>query len=334
MKNLLGEQLSPRTVVNSIYRFIDEHFIIKQGLVTLTLLSLTFMGTKILGAYGHSIASQWIQDLSNATATNVYLTVERKLDVSPYTTTLKNFGDKDLLQEYQDLDKQIELETYAKQKGLSVFAQHILVENVQRRRFKYELQIALNNLKGSEFNRKRLLEQVLEVKRRAKTHLRIMEWFYVYYYQSISVGIISTVIAGVSLFFISKKGWEEVNPYIVNIFLVSSSVTVLFGAFPLVFKIEENIKSNTTSYLAYVTLENRILSYIGTGNFITSYSTGNNLNLRESNSTQELSGNGKLSVLSEVIHYIDNEFGTLNKLNIGFDSTKVPNYRQLYPEQD
>ena len=181
----------------------------------------------------------------------------------------------------------------------------------------------LNN--GTSAEKDRLFDQLQETAIRAKNHIEIAKSFYIWNYQTITLATLTSIVAAISLFFFGKEGWVRANKYVVNVFIVSSGLTIVLGIFPLVFKQEENISNNTKSYLAYIALDNRIRSYIATNQFFTVASVANSNSALGLNNSPVTNTN-KLVDLSNVIHYIDNELATLNNIYVGFDSTKIPNY--------
>lgn len=150
--------------------------------------------------------------------------------------------------------------------------------------------------------KERLISQLNLSRLRAQHHLNVAVYFLSNYYMSLLIRFVSGAVAAVALFFIVKKGWQAVNPYVVTIFITMSAVATAYGAFPGVFHQQENVTENKTLYLRYVALQNEILSYSAT----------------RKNSV------GEPKTASEFIIYLDQEFNRVNNVAIGFDSTKIP----------
>jgi ABC-type multidrug transport system fused ATPase/permease subunit len=150
--------------------------------------------------------------------------------------------------------------------------------------------------------KERLISQLNLARLRAQHHLNVAVYFFSNYYMSLLVTFVSGAVAAVALFFIVKKGWQAVNPYVVTVFITMSTVATAYGAFPGVFRQHENVAENKTLYLRYVALQNEILSYSAT----------------RKNSA------GELKTASQFIIYLDQEFNRVNNLAIGFDATKIP----------
>lgn len=139
-----------------------------------------------------------------------------------------------------------------------------------------------------------------------------MTYFYVRYYTSIAITSSAAIIAAICLIFISKDGLTNANPYVINLFLASSSMGILFGTFPAVFKQEKNVSDNKALYLRYSALEQQILTYLVTGK--------DPINQPDE---QEI---------KNFIYYLDKQMEKINQLAIGFDSTRIPKYQDIYPD--
>ncbi len=83
--------------------------------------------------------------------------------------------------------------------------------------------------------RDRLLQHLKEVERRARSHLNITKAFYIYNYQSIALATLSSIIAAISTFLLSRKGWDNANQILVIIFFISFSTAVIAGTSPALF---------------------------------------------------------------------------------------------------
>jgi hypothetical protein len=172
-----------------------------------------------------------------------------------------------------------------------------------------------NNLKATGVEKQRILEQLQKIQSRQKVTINVVKFFYIEYYIAISMASVSAVIAAICLLLISKVGWEKAKNPTVNIFIVSSAIFILFSTFIVMFKQESNITENKKLYLAYAALEDRIISYLVTNEFLVN---------KGSSESQ------KITKPTQVIQSIDSELATLNNIAIGFDSTKIPNYQELY----
>jgi len=191
-------------------------------------------------------------------------------------------------------------------------AQQVEEFNLERAK---RLKNYFDNLKATEVEKQRILEQIQKIQSRQKVNINVVKFFYIEYYISISMASISAIIAAICLLLISKVGWEKAKNPTVNIFIVSSAIFTLFSTFIFMFKQESNITDNKKLYLAYAALEDRITSYLVTNEFFVN---------KGSSESQ------KITKPTQVIQSIDSELATLNNIAIGFDSTKIPNYQELY----
>jgi hypothetical protein len=156
--------------------------------------------------------------------------------------------------------------------------------------------------------RTRLMRQLTEIRRRAKHHLSVMEFFYTRYYMAITLFSVIGAIAALLLSFIVAKGWKDSSTYLITAFVVMTGTAAFYKALPSEFRQEQNIADNKTLYLQYVSLENELMSYLATGEDL----------------------NEKPAPPAHAIHYLDGRLKELNNLAIGFDYTKVPDYSATF----
>lgn len=161
---------------------------------------------------------------------------------------------------------------------------------------------------ASESERARLLDQIKTIRGRAIHHFSVMKFFYSRYYMAISVVLVSSVITAIALLFITRAGWDNASPYVITVFITAAALTAYFGAFPPVFQQSQNIADNKKLYLQYIGLHDEVMSFL---------SLQQNLN-------------GEAKTASEFIHYVDKQLIQLNTFAIGFDNTKVPNYKGTF----
>jgi hypothetical protein len=165
-----------------------------------------------------------------------------------------------------------------------------------------------SDFKASDSEKNRLLEQVRTIRGRALHHFTVMKYFYSRYYMAISVVLISGILGAVALLFITKHGWDQANQYVKTVLITAVAITAYFSAFPPVFQQSQNIADNKKLYLQYMALHDEVMSF---------------LPLQENI-------NGEPKKASEFIHYIDKQLVQLNTFAIGFDDTKVPNYKDTF----
>jgi hypothetical protein len=157
----------------------------------------------------------------------------------------------------------------------------------------------------------RMKTQYQEIRGRAVHHLEVMIFFFANYYRAIAMMMILGGIAAIALFFIANKGWSNADGYVINVFIVATALTAYFGAFPSVFKQQDNISDNKRLYLQYVALGNEISSYAATG--------ANYLPNEKANA-------------NDFIHHVDDQLEAINDIAIGLDSSKVPTYKGVFSE--
>jgi hypothetical protein len=162
-------------------------------------------------------------------------------------------------------------------------------------------------VEATDVQRKRLHEQMETIRTRIDHHLTVMRFFYSRYYMAIAVILISGLLTAVALLFVTKDGWGRAD-YARTVFITAAAITAYFGAFPSVFQQSQNIADNKKLYLQYVGLQNEARTYVVTG--------------------QNINGDKKSAV--DFIHYLDKQLIQLNTFAIGFDDTKVPNYKGTF----
>jgi len=159
---------------------------------------------------------------------------------------------------------------------------------------------------GNQTAKNRLHSQFNNIQARANHHATVMKFFYTRYYTTIVLISVTGLVAAVCAIYLSSKGWGTDQSWIQTIFLTMSAATLYFTAFPKVYKQSENIFNNTNAYLSYLNLENELLSYVCTGEY----------------------KDGEPTSLNNFIHYLDQEMENRNKLYLGFDESKIPDFRK------
>lgn len=162
--------------------------------------------------------------------------------------------------------------------------------------------------KASPAIRIRLREQIAALASRSERHFVIMEYYYSRYYMSIAMVLVFGVISSATLVLLVNVGWKDGNPFIKTTFIACSMVTAFFGSFPTVFQHSQNIADNKRLYIKYVALHNESLSYLTTGESM-----------------------DKTILSPQVfIHYLDNQLSQLNTFAIGFDDSRIPDFKKSF----
>lgn len=147
----------------------------------------------------------------------------------------------------------------------------------------------------------RLQEQYEQTKYRAKSHLKIVRYYYARHYMAISIAALSGIAAAICLFFITNIGWGGSSFYLKLGFLLASSAAALYGSFPTLFSQRENIEANKYLYSSYIDLENRILTYAATGT----------------------DSKAELVHLNSFLHIVDQRFAELHKIDVNLNHEGV-----------
>jgi hypothetical protein len=155
----------------------------------------------------------------------------------------------------------------------------------------------------------RLREQLAEIQYRREKHSVVMLHFYERHFVSLSMASGSALIAATCLFFISKQGWKNVNNSLINVFVVTSSIALLFNQLPQLFEHDINIEVNRKLYLQYVALENQVRSYLATQGTLGTDSP-------EPNQFETIE-------INQFICNVDKELEELNQIPLQFDASQV-----------
>jgi len=170
------------------------------------------------------------------------------------------------------------------------------------------INIYLKSFKTSSLaEKKRIKQQLKTINLNTKNHVNIVLYFYTRIYSQITLASMSAIIAAICLFYISRVGWDKANNYVINIFVVTTGVTVFVSSLPIVYQQEKNIQENTILYINYINLKNKILTSLAT----------------QKNQKEER------IELSQIILYTEKELKELNTISIGFDPTAIPKTQEI-----
>lgn len=179
-------------------------------------------------------------------------------------------------------------------------------------------QAALADVKGSEIQKSRLSQQVQDIIGRAEHHWKVMAYFQSNYYTGILLRNILGGLAALSIFLVSRNGWERSHPVLVSFALTTSVCTAFYAAFPLMFKQEENFAKNKALYLNYVALLNEVHTYVATGH----YPQGDKQAKGEKPSETSC-----CTPLAEFVVHVNDEMARVNDIAIAFDPNKGAVYK-------
>ena len=153
----------------------------------------------------------------------------------------------------------------------------------------------------------RLEDDFRELRGRMEHHLNVMMYFYANFFRAIVMTSMIGAIAGICLFYIANKGWSTANNFVITAFVISTVIAAYFLSIITVFKVQENISDNKVLYLQYVAIGNNLLTYCATG------------------TTDDES----IKSEDQYIRQVDKQMATINDIAIGFDYTKIADYRTL-----
>jgi Calx-beta domain len=186
----------------------------------------------------------------------------------------------------------------------------------------------------------RLKDQLERTRQRSLLHLDVMTFYYTRYYMAIIMLLLVASLAAITLVLIGKKGWESTNQYIITTFFIMMAASVFFGAWPKVFRQEQNITDNKVFFLKYMALENEIFSYVVTNEVLNYMITTDELKKpppeetkvpppKPGDTPKQVSRAGTLMSAKDFIHYVDLQLAQDN-IAIGFDYTQVPSYKNAF----
>lgn len=155
---------------------------------------------------------------------------------------------------------------------------------------------------GHLSEKRRLGEQYGEVQRRIRTHGELLAFFNARYYSAVMMTLGCGVLAALCLTLLSRKGWDSAGFWVTAAFLVMTALTAFYASFPTVFKQEQNAVDNANLFVKYVNLDQTIRTYVATGK-------------------DQIDSSRSLDAF---IHTVDRQMAELNRINIGFDPTKLP----------
>lgn len=135
---------------------------------------------------------------------------------------------------------------------------------------------------------------------RRHVHSKVMAVFYARYFATLHIISIAGLSSSLALLAISKNGWEKCSNYILNIFILSTGVVILYGNLILSLDYQQNITTNENLALIYGSIIEEILSYLAT----------------EENKV------GETLTMAEFIHYLDREIELVSDIALDFSDKK------------
>jgi hypothetical protein len=171
---------------------------------------------------------------------------------------------------------------------------------------------SVDSVDGSEPEKGRLKEQVTFLVNRADHHFQIMMYFYSNYYVDLLLCAILSGWAALSLFLVSRAGWDKTHPVLMGFFLSTTVCAAFFFGFSKMCKQEENVAENKALFLKYVELLNDARTFVATQDY-----TGRSRSDEES---------GPVTTAAFIL-YLDQEMKKANNIMISFDPEKIPAFK-------
>lgn len=112
--------------------------------------------------------------------------------------------------------------------------------------------------------KQRVREQLEIVKSRAKTHIRATRDLYVWSSVTVTVTSLTSVLTALCLLHITRRGWDNSNPRVVGIFVISAGTSVLCASLLVLYQYDVNIRSNANLYIRHINLEEEMLTILAT----------------------------------------------------------------------
>jgi hypothetical protein len=210
---------------------------------------------------------------------------------------------------------------------------------------KKEFALKENALHLTKMEENRMIMFQTAVEKRKYHHYKVMRFFMIDYYADIMVLCLIGPITGILLFFMLQGGFNNSSQGMKTLFVVHAAASIIFSGFPSIFKMEDNIAINKELYTKYTSVENDLFTYLATGKteFETNYCVSpeilDSLKARKTK-TDSLCFNALISVnnpqcivpFSNYAVKLDVELRQMENISIGFDFSKVPNYKTINKE--
>jgi hypothetical protein len=121
------------------------------------------------------------------------------------------------------------------------------------------------SIAGSKAKDDFINEQRSEISAFGNSHRHSAVKFFTYFYTTYIVFTIFGLIAAISLAIITKTGINKANPHIITVFLVCTSIVVLYQGSLGVFQHKSNIDNNAKLAVNYAVLADQIDTFCTTG---------------------------------------------------------------------
>lgn len=174
------------------------------------------------------------------------------------------------------------------------------------------------NIDGAK---KRIKEQLTQMVMKQKQSEIIAKDYYKWLFVDLSITSGAAIISAISLFYISKEGWEKANNYVINIFTTSSAVALMVGSWNVIFKMQENADKKVDLFIAYENLYNLVLTRIAT---ISDPSEAGDTRCNPSEAGDTRTSPPTVAdQLQTIVTKTEDTMSTYNKILINFDSSGI-----------
>jgi hypothetical protein len=170
--------------------------------------------------------------------------------------------------------------------------------------------------------KRRLDNQLSDVRGFAALHLRIAKEFSVDQFILLTLATGSAAIAALLLFPVTWRGWKEANGYLLMTFLSFAVIAIVCTSLTQLYRLQANIDENKSLYLAYLVLEDEILSYYPVGQGCAELSAEKRDAMKAACDRTP----------AEFIRAVDARMGEIRNLAVAFDPSKSVTVGDVYKQ--
>lgn len=139
-------------------------------------------------------------------------------------------------------------------------------------------------------------------------YCRVMAFFYSHYYATLTISLAYGLLSLISLFFVSKKGWDTANHALINAMITCGVIAIYFAALSQVFQQRENLKASQDLYASAFTLSQELSTFAATR--------------RKKTGPANDTDNDDADIVAQITA-IDSRIAQFGMIRIGFDPTPV-----------
>jgi hypothetical protein len=154
----------------------------------------------------------------------------------------------------------------------------------------------------------RLQDQATHISNRANHHFKMMQYYYSNYYVSLFLGSVYGGLAAISLFLLTRAGWEASGRCLRSFFLATTVCGIFFFAFAAWCEMDQNATKNKALYVRYLGLLTDARTFVAINDY--------DRDLKATNAV----------TFNQFILHLDSEMKKANDIAVAFDATKGPIY--------